>query len=254
MSFSTLRLGGATPGAPRWESYAKAKGEAAIVAGVKRRRMMMSFVATVAADAAKSRLGPQGKNQKLASAFSWAAHCGQLTSAEFKMRYRIDELSFDVLLEKIRDKIDIKDESQAAKSRSSVGKIVPEARLALTLRYLAGASYLDLKLCYTPISTASLYKSIWVCVDAINEAFPVEFPIDDEAKLREIARGFQAKSRRGCWERCVGAVDGVLFSQTNPGTAVHNPQRYFVSRKAGYKLLCQAVCDVYRRVLFFDMR
>ena len=257
MSNSTLR-GGVRCGGARWESPSKTK-RAAIIVAVKRRRMMLGFAATVAADAAKrrrSRLGPQGKNQELESesAFSWKAHCGRLTSAEFKMRYRIDELSFDELLGKIRDEIDVKDESQAANSRSSVGKILPEARLALTLRYLAGASHLDLKLCYAPISEASVYKSIWDCVDAINRAFPVEFPIDDEAKLREIARGFQDKSRKGCWERCVGAVDGVLFSQVNPGKAVQNPQRYFVGRKQGYKLLCQAVCDVYRRVLFFDMR
>lgn len=51
----------------------------------------------------------------------------------------------------------------------------------------------------------------------------------------------------------MGALDGVDFKQKNPGKAVPNPRRYYVTRKGGYELLCTAICDAHRRFLYFDI-
>ena len=49
------------------------------------------------------------------------------------------------------------------------------------------------------------------------------------------------------------AVDGVHFGQLNPGTAVENSLKYFVSRKDKYALLCIAGCDAECRFLVIDI-
>ena len=50
---------------------------------------------------------------------------------------------------------------------------MPEVRLAMTLRYLAGGQIIDLRLIYH-VSKSECYKSIWRCIDAINDHFKDE--------------------------------------------------------------------------------
>ncbi len=98
-----------------------------------------------------------------------------------------------------------------------------------------------------------MFNIIWTTIDAINVKIPVEFPLTDVAQLAQLEAEFAARSRRGVWRGQVGAVDGVHFSMLNPGNSVPNPLRYFVGRKDEYALLCIAVCDADRRILFFDI-
>jgi hypothetical protein len=111
---------------------------------------------------------------------------------------------------------------------------------------------LDLSEIYR-LSMSECYKSVWRAIDGINGAISVEFPIDDLHKLNILEREFRAASKDQCWEGEVGAVDGVHFKSKNPGKAVSNPRRYFVSRKDESALLCIAVCDAKRRFTFFDI-
>ena len=176
--------------------------------------------------------GPQGPNECIpqSDAFVWTKHCARLTPAQFRLMYRMDARSFDALLDKIWPHL-VSDEKQSRCSRKGVGAVPPHAKLAITLRFLAGGLVHDLLLNYYPISKATVYKVIWQTIDAINAEFPVEFPIDDEEKLKEIERGFRAKSPHQFFSGCVGALDGVHFRQKSPGKAVHNPARYYVARK-----------------------
>lgn len=130
--------------------------------------------------------------------------------------------------------------------------ILPEVRLAIALRFLAGGQILDLKDLYH-VGKTECYRSIYMVVDSLNENIKIEFPIDDLNKLDVLEAEFAARSRRQVWRGQVGAVDGCHFAQKNPGKAVPNPNKYYVARKAMYALLAIATCDAHRRFLDIDI-
>ena len=139
---------------------------------------------------------------------------------------------------------------------ATVRNIVPSSlaakvRLAVTLRFLAGGMVNDLSMIYC-ISMSEIYTSIWRTIDAINEALPVEFPINDPEKLELLEREFRGRSHVADWVGEIGAVDGCHFGMHNPGKAVRNPARYHVSRKSCSAMLVTAVCDIHRRFTFWD--
>lgn len=130
--------------------------------------------------------------------------------------------------------------------------------MAVTLRYLAGGQILDLLLIYH-ISKSECYRTIRTTIDAINGCpeLKFSFPFDDKEKLRKLEWEFaQAHFNRYgsySWRGQVGAIDGIDISQRNPGKAVDNPTRYYVSRKGGHMLLVIAICDAHRRFLHYDI-
>ena len=130
--------------------------------------------------------------------------------------------------------------------------ILPEVRLAIALRFLAGGQVLDLK-CIYHVGKTECYRSIYMVVDSLNENITIEFPIDDLNKLEVLEAEFASRSRRQVWRGQVGAVDGCHFGQKNPGKAEHNPNKYYVARKAMHALLAIATCDAHRRFLDIDI-
>ena len=83
------------------------------------------------------------------------------------------------------------------------------------LRYLAGGATEDLRVIYG-VSLGEVYSSIWRCVDAVNRALVIDFPINDPAKLAVLEAEFRARSRSKSWTGQVGAVDGVHFRMRHP--------------------------------------
>lgn len=227
-----------------------------IAATIAKRRRILIVCALLAADVAQ--IGPTGPNRLLPPApFHWMRHLGLLTEKQFKLRYRIDIASFNNLLSMILPSIQIVNKQQAQNSRHGVGEVVPEVRLALCLRYLAGGQVLDLILVYTPISEATVYKMIWLCVDAINDCIKIEYPLSgsaaDNTRVAHIEQGFRMVSPQQWLKNCGGALDGIIVPQKNPGKAVKNPKRYYVERKNTYGILCIAVADSERRFISIDM-
>jgi hypothetical protein len=108
-------------------------------------------------------------------------------------------------------------------------------------------------MCYH-VSKNECYRSVWCVVDGVNgcPALQAEFPMRDSEKLRVLEAEFRAKSVGGVWTGQVMAVDGVHFEQKNPGSAVENPLKYYVTRKGCYALLCIAGCDAECRFLVID--
>tara|TARA_B110000046_G_scaffold177123_1_gene203556 strand:+ start:224 stop:1549 length:1326 start_codon:yes stop_codon:yes gene_type:complete len=196
--------------------------------------------------------GPQGKKARRQMTFSWTEHVGQLTEDEFKLRYRFTFEGFYQLLDKIRDDLLVHDLEQAAIAKW--GRVVePETKLAIALRYLAGGSPLDLRLIYA-VSKSYVYDCVWLVVDAVNKAFKVDFPIDDLEALQELEAGWREKAHCAGWKGQVGAIDGVHFPMMGPRkNDVHDPQRYYVARKAEYALLCMAICNSKRQIIFYDI-
>ena len=199
--------------------------------------------------------GPQGKKARREQIpFTWDAHLLLLTEEEFKRRYRLDFDSFNELLEKIRPALELSRKEELQSKRGNFGIVVSaEVKLAICLRYLAGGDVLDLKLIYH-VGRTYVYDCVYLCIDAINRALVINFPIDDPEKLQQMEAEFRAASRGGIWAGQVGAIDGVHFAMRGVGTKdVPDPMKYHVARKDEYALLCIAICDAHRRFTYYDI-
>jgi hypothetical protein len=100
------------------------------------------------------------------------------------------------------------------------GRLVIATEIALhcLLRYLAGGSYLDIRLS-AGISVPSFYRIVHVCINAIVkcEDLSFSFPSTDD-ELQEIADGFRALSTKEVINGCVGCLDGLLLKVRTPSS------------------------------------
>lgn len=106
----------------------------------------------------------------------------RLSDLIFTRMFRVDRDSFYELVENIEIKL-IRNEVRAkSSSGSSINTIT---RLAVTLRWLAGASYLDL--CFAwGVSKTSFFGErgvLWPTNEALDELLQLGFPLNDEYAL-----------------------------------------------------------------------
>jgi hypothetical protein len=131
----------------------------------------------------------------------------RLTPTVFKNMFRVDRPTFDEVLDSISPFISARDEQKAINSSGSV--ITMKTRLAVTLCWLAGGSYLDL--CFAwGVSSSTFYHPegiIWPVLEAIDAAFTIGFPFKDDVALEDLSNGFsehsgekQVVAQRHQWE------------------------------------------------------
>ena len=84
-----------------------------------------------------------------------------------------------------------------------------KVRLAIAIRYFAGASPYDLMQIYN-VSLASVFISVWGVIDMINayEGLKYKFPTHEEKEV--IAKAFACKSK-AMFDCVIGAIDGLLM-------------------------------------------
>lgn len=120
----------------------------------------------------------------------------------------------------------------------------------MTLRYLAGASYLDIA-AVTRVPISSIYKRIDETLASIDRCLSISFPSDDEDQLKSISQGFSRG--RSPLKGCVGAMDGLAIKIQEPSLLdVPNPSVYY-NRKGFFALNMQGVCDHRLRFLFMSV-
>jgi DDE superfamily endonuclease len=158
----------------------------------------------------------------------------------FKRLLRMNESSFNKLLSYIYNDLEV----NSVMSGLRGGAILPEFRLYITLRYLAGGSYLDIKL-YTGISTSSFYHIIWETISVIINCpqLSINFPSTIE-QVYEAAEGFQSISSNDAIINCVTVVDGYHLKIKTPAkSAIANTRSCFSGHYQSYGLNVQAACD-----------
>ena len=136
------------------------------------------------------------------------------------------------------------------------GIVSVEIKLAITIRMLAGASYLDLILSYG-IKSAEVYKIFHECKDWINLSF--KFPLVDYIKtedleaLRGISDDFSSRSN-GVFTGCIGAIDGLAVRIRCPSSTVDGIEDCgnYYCRKGFYALNIQAICDSHKRIIWLS--
>lgn len=183
----------------------------------------------------------------------------------FRRMFRMKKSWFITLTQKIEEKVSpaiFKSEkylaSQVSRTHAATatvgGFISGEIKLALTIRMLAGASYLDLMMVYG-ITSTSIYRSFHECIGWINETFT--FPLSawlrtcDTAALRDVSNGFAERSD-GAFSGCIGALDGIAIRIDCPTLAEdENPGQYFC-RKGFFALNAQCICDSRKKILWIS--
>jgi len=135
------------------------------------------------------------------------------------------------------------------------GLIHTSVRLAIALRFFAGASIYDLAPLYG-VSRTNAFGSVWMVIEAVHrmQALNLVFPKDHDQQ-RRLAQEFARKSQAG-FDCCVGAVDGILIWILQPSPSCCresccDARKFFCGRKHKFGLNCQAVADC--RGKFLDM-
>ena len=116
-------------------------------------------------------------------------------------------------------------------------------QLAITLRMLAGGSYLDIAFGYDVglSSVYAIFKKVLVAID--NNVDNIQFPVDCEQALRDLEETF-CKICKGVFRGSVAAGDGIVLRTQKPRAAdVHGNVRSFYCRKGFYGHAVQAFCD-----------
>jgi hypothetical protein len=134
------------------------------------------------------------------------------------------------------------------------GYICGEVKLAITLRMLAGGSYLDLGLIFgTGFSYPyAIFRQVileWICDDKLVNISGIDY-CKDEDRMNAVARDF-ADGSNHVFSGCIGALDGWIVKIHKPrkSDGVLNPKSFY-SRKGFYGLSVQAIVDKKKRVLF----
>ena len=108
------------------------------------------------------------------------------------------------------------------------GLITTEIALHCALRWLAGGSYIDVRLT-ARISRASFYEYAHRCIQTINNCAQMKYKFPTTPlEVQNHALGIEEISSLGVFERCVAAVDGILVRTITPAsTHVCNVRSFY---------------------------
>ena len=162
---------------------------ASVAERAQKRRVMIIAAAAVAFVCVVSRQISKRQKKKAVrmarlrvqtNVFDWERHMGEITTGDFRQMYRLTWDAFKKLLALLKPELEPIDQTRASNAKYGE-RVLPETKLAITLRYLAGSSIHDLKMIFkTSIST--LYDWIWSTVSAINShpELQVSFPLPNK--------------------------------------------------------------------------
>jgi hypothetical protein len=176
----------------------------------------------------------------------WESHVQKLLAEgplAFSRMYRMDYNSFVKLCAMVEPFME-RDIEKAQARWGGRFVIATEIALHCLLRYLAGGSYLDIRLS-AGISVPSFYRIVHVCINAIVkcEDLSFSFPSTDD-ELQEIADGFRALSTKEVINGCVGCLDGLLLKVRTPSSKeTGNVKSFFSGHYQTYGINVQAACD-----------
>lgn len=176
----------------------------------------------------------------------------RLDDLMFKRMFRMSKPSFYKLLNIIRPHLKKKSIRHAINSSGSI--ISDQVCLAVTLRWMAGASYIDLVFGWD-IALGSFYAEggpLWSTLEAIDKALNLSFPLNDEEKLREMADGFSWYSLHRLQD-CVMAVDGWVMRTRAPRLSETNKVTLYWNRHNCYGMVVMAGCDSNLRYHMFSI-
>jgi hypothetical protein len=141
-------------------------------------------------------------------------------------------------------------ERDVSQSEKVGGYISPSMQFGMSLRYLAGGSYLDIHDRYG-VSKSSFYSLVFECLELIVQHYPIVFPTDPAA-LSKLADGFQQRQHphMRVFLYALGALDGILLKIRQPTVKEISQPTLYHCRKGFHALNVQPVCDAYKRYTY----
>lgn len=176
----------------------------------------------------------------------------EMPDALFKRMFRLDRDTFYKVKNLLADHMVKKNEQQAINSSGSMISI--KAKFAMTLRWLAGGSYLDICFAFA-VSDSSFFGKdgcLWSTIQALDNCLPLEFPFDSPEDLNRLSSEFGMNSD-GSMNGCVGAIDGLLIKTRAPFLSEHSNPSSFKNRKCCYGILALAIADLSGKFLMFNV-
>ena len=127
--------------------------------------------------------------------------------------------------------------------------------VAIGLRFLAGAHYLDLTDVHD-VCVAEVYRCIERFIGALlqNEDLKIKLPVTPK-QWEDIRYKFASKSHERIFTHCIGAIDGFFQPTTVPAKKYTggNQRAYYSGHYKSPGLNCQAICDSRLRFLYFGV-
>jgi hypothetical protein len=165
-----------------------------------------------------------------------------LSCATFKRTFRMSRSSFEMLCQKAAPFLQAKVPLKASIMREKSGNrlLTIFEKMAVTIRILAGGSYLDLVHGWD-MAASEVYSAFHQGLKSILEGLEeLRFPLNDAYLLQARSEGFQrGKCSHEALRGCVMVIDGYAVRIQSPNCA--NPLTY-VNRKGFYSLNVQAGC------------
>eukprot|EP00808_Paulinella_micropora_P023552 g82272.t1 len=155
----------------------------------------------------------------------WSTRVDSFTHRGFKRRYRLSKQQFDDILSLLRPELEV-----ACAKTHSYAVVPPELQLSMTLRFLAGGSYLDIVDLHG-VAESTFYKCIWRVILLINRniALGQSLKFPSESEFQCLAAVWQARSSvPDIFTGCILALDGIIFKIPCPQPhEVPNPRAYY---------------------------
>lgn len=171
------------------------------------------------------------------------------TDSVFERAFRMDRYTFDKLLALVW--YDLKRDDEMGR-RAKRPTIQPDTRLAVSLRMLAGASYLDLMSAYQ-ISNTAVYEIFHSTSAVLMEKLRLPGLPQTVPGLRKLAQNFKSsRSPASPLSGCVGALDGIAIKILKPHWTL-DPAGFYC-RKGYYAIPVQALVDSDYRFLCYSAR
>ena len=213
------------------------------------------------------------KNHEVRARRTWAEENARFSDRMFYRLFRMTRPCFRKLCKKIEKAVGektFKSEQYLENLKRQGGQSTKEAsmhhacrdewipgevKVAISLRILAGASYLDMFLWFN-INTdyvREISKKVnreWFCNDDVMSINFYRKVLQDSSTIDDIRHTFSITSD-GIMAGCIGALDGWLVRIKCPdkNDEVPNPGKYF-SRKGFYAINVQAIVDKKKRILW----
>jgi hypothetical protein len=185
---------------------------------------------------------------------NWAEYVAQLIQQnEFGVTFRMSLLSFNKLVETLRVKLEV-DVDQAQRSCKKSGPVLPELVVAMSLRWLAGGQWQDIKKVYG-VSKSHFYLLRKKFMNAVVTCAALEIRLPDASDitaLQLLASQFEGNASVPVFRGCVGALDGMtVFIKAPTAVEAENVLAYYSGHYKHDSLNVQALSDYRGKFLYF---
>jgi hypothetical protein len=168
-------------------------------------------------------------------------HLNELNEREFRMMYRMTRKSFMKLFSMVKSDLTKCSKQAECSSGSAIPSI---SKLAATIRWLAGGSYLDIAALFGLDPGNFFHKDngpLWQTIRILDTCFNIGLDLS-ESNLEKTGLEFSRFSN-GTMNNCVMAIDGLVVKTKKPSRKDVGNVKAYRNRKSCWGMVILAGCD-----------